>query len=176
MTTKSPDKTEAVEYYFTYINQVPGGDIRAALEAQTKDCLALFDGISEAGSMRRYAEGKWTLRGVLGHINDCERMFVFRALWFARGFDTALPSFDETTAAAHDGADRRSWRSHVDEFRSVRASTLAFFGNLPDEAWMKRGIASGNPFTVNALAYIAAGHTAHHVGIIRERYLRSTSG
>lgn len=169
--TSAPDRTQAAEYYFTYIDKVPPGDVRATLEAQTKECVALFEGISEADSMHRYAEGKWTIRGVLGHINDCERMFVFRALWFARGFDTALPSFDETTAAAHDGADRRSWRSHVEEFRWVRASTMAFFGNLPEEAWMRRGVASGNPFTVNALAYIAAGHVAHHLQILHDRYL-----
>ena len=167
-----PAATEAADYYFTYINKVPPGDIRATLEAQTADCLTLFDGISDADSMQRYAEGKWSLRGVLGHINDCERMFVFRALWFARGFDTALPSFDETTAAAHDGADGRSWHSHVDEFTSVRGSTLAFFRHLPDEAWMRRGTASGNSFTVNALAYIAAGHVAHHLALVRERYLK----
>ena len=169
--TSAPDRTQAAEYYFTYIDRVPPGDIRATLEAQTKDCLELFENISETDSMHRYAEGKWTLRGVLGHMNDCERMFMFRALWFARGFDTTLPSFDETTAAAHDGADRRSWRSHVEEFRAVRASTMAFLKGLQDEAWMRRGIASGNPFTVNALAYIAAGHAAHHIGIIRQRYL-----
>ena len=84
----------------------------------------------------------------------------------------ALPSFDQNVAMATAGADERPWRSHVDEFRALRAATLAFFRGLPDEAWMRRGIASGNPFTVRALAYISAGHVTHHLKILRERYLR----
>lgn len=167
----APDNTEAAEYYFTYINKVPAGDICATLEAQLTDALALFGGISEAESMHRYAEGKWTIRGVLSHINDTERVFVYRALWFARGFDTPLPSFEEGIAAASAAADRRSWRSHVEEFTTVRAATLSFFKNLPEGAWANRGIASGNPFTVRALAYITAGHVAHHLGLLRARYL-----
>jgi hypothetical protein len=108
---------------------------------------------------------------VLSHINDTERLFVFRAFWFARGFDAPLPSFDQDGAVASAGADERSWRSHIEEFRAVRSATSAFFSNLPAEGWSRRGIASGNPFTVRALAFITAGHLAHHVRILRERYL-----
>ena len=107
---------------------------------------------------------------MVSHLNDTERMFVFRALWFARGFDSPLPSFDQNVAIATADADARSLESHIEEFRGVRAATIAFFENLPDHAWMRRGIASDNPFTVRALAYIAAGHLAHHVRILRERY------
>ena len=108
-------------------------------------------------------------------MNDTERLFVFRALWFARGFDSPLPSFDQDVAVSTAGADARPWRSHVEEFRVVRAATLAFFDNLPADAWTRRGIASGNPFTVRALAYISAGHVTHHTKILQERYLRDPS-
>lgn len=171
-----PDRTEAAAYYFTYIDQVGAGGICDILEAQATEVLALLRRISDARSLHRYAPDKWTIREVLSHINDCERLFVFRAMWFARGFDTPLPSFDQNVAIAAAGADARSWSSHVDEFRTIRASTLAFFRNLPDDAWMRRGIASGNPFTVRALAYIAAGHVTHHERILRERYLQQDWG
>src|SRR5918992_1163207 len=106
MTISAPDRSEAAPYYFTYIDQVPSGDIRA----------------------------------VLGHINDTERLFVSRAFWFARGFDTPLPSFDQNVAVSAAVAHDRSWDSLVDEFRTVRAATLSFFQNLPDDAWTRRGI------------------------------------
>jgi hypothetical protein len=104
-------------------------------------------------------------------VNDCERLFVSRAFWFARGFDSPLPSFDQNTAISTAGADDRPWGSHVDEFRAVRAATVPFFQNLPTDAWARRGIASGNPFTVRALAFLTAGHVVHHSRILRERYL-----
>jgi DinB family protein len=113
---------------------------------------------------------------VVAHLNDCERLFGFRAFWFARGFDTALPSFDQNVAMTGAGADQRSWNSHIDEFRAVRAATLAFFQNLPGDAWDRHGIASDNPFSVRALAYMAAGHVVHHVAILKERYLSHVSG
>jgi len=155
----------------TYISQVPDGDIRRTLETQETDTLQLLRGISEERSLHKYAAGKWTIREVVSHINDTERMFVFRAMWFARGFDSALPSFDQEIAIRGAAADARTLASHVEEFRAVRAGTVTLFRNLPDEAWTRRGVASGNPFTVRALAYIAAGHLAHHVRLLRERYL-----
>ena len=108
----------------------------------------------------------------MSHLNDTERLCVFRALWFARTFDSPLPSFDQNIAIAGARADERSWCSHVAEFRAVREATLEFFDNLPADAWGRRGVASGSPFTVRALAYIAAGHVIHHAAILRERYLK----
>ena len=166
-----PERGEAAEYYFTYINQVPEGDICATLDAQVGTAAALLESISDQQSAHAYAPGKWSIRQVLSHINDTERLFVFRAFWFARGFDAPLPSFDQNVAVAAAGADERSWRSHIDEFRAVRGATNAFFRNLPPEAWSRRGIASDNPFTVRALAFITAGHVTHHLKILRERYL-----
>jgi hypothetical protein len=133
--------------------------------------LAALRGISEEKSLHRYAPGKWSIRQLWNHVNDCERLFVFRAFWFARGFDSPMPSFDQDPAAVAARADDFSWASHVEEFRGIRLSTVAFFRNLPSEAWSRKGVASGNSCTVRALAYIAAGHAAHHASILRERYL-----
>jgi hypothetical protein len=166
-----PDRTQSAEYYFTYIDKVPGTDPLAVLDAQLADAVALYESIDEKRSMHRYAEGKWTLREVLSHINDTERLFVFRAFWFARGLEAPLPSFDQDVAMKGAGAGARTWRSHIDEFRSIRASTLSLFRSLPADAWSRKGTASGNPFSVGALAYITAGHVAHHNQLMRERYL-----
>jgi hypothetical protein len=166
-----PDRSEAAEYYFTYIDQVPEGDVRQILEAQSVQTFAFLQSISEEQSVHRYAPDKWNIREVVSHVNDCERLFVFRAFWFARGFTSPLPSFDQNIAIAAAGADQRSWTSHVEEFRAVRAATLSFFLNLPTDAWARRGIASDSPFSVRALAYIAAGHLVHHTAILKARYL-----
>lgn len=165
------DHTEAAEYFFTYINQVPAGDIGEILQTQQSETVQLLRSIPEQRSLHKYEPGKWTIREVVSHLNDTERMFTFRALWFARGFDTALPSFDENIAIKTAGADDRPLSSHVDEFRAIRSATLALFQYLPADAWMRRGTANGNPFTVRALAHITAGHVAHHLRILRERYL-----
>ena len=173
--TTAPDRTEAAEYYFTYMTLVPAGDVCRNLETQLPETLQLLGGISEQQSLLRYAPDKWTIRQVLSHVNDTERVFVYRALWFARGFDSPLPSFDQNVAIAAAGSDERTWRSHIEEFQAVRAATVAFFRDLPPDAWMRRGVASGNPVTVRALAFIAAGHLAHHVRILKERYLAPPS-
>jgi hypothetical protein len=167
-----PDRTEAAEYYFTYIDRVPrDADVVRVLEDQLPETVKLLETVTDERSLHRYAPGKWSIREVLSHINDTERMFVFRALWFARGLPEPLPSFDQEVALAGAHADERPWREHIDEFRVVRAASLAFFGSLTDAAWSKRGIASGNPFSVRALAYITAGHVTHHALLLKERYL-----
>jgi DinB superfamily len=169
--TIRPERDEAAEYYFGYIDQVPEGDILATLERQQDEMLELLGGISEEQSLHRYEPGKWSLRETLAHLNDTERLFVFRAMWFARGFDTPLPSFDQLVAVGAARSDDIPWARHVDEFRAIRDATLAFFRHLPGDAWTRRGIASDNSFTVRALAYMTAGHAIHHAKIIRTRYL-----
>jgi hypothetical protein len=169
--TTVPDRTEAADYYFTYIDQVGTCDIGQFLNTQLSETLPVLQGISEEQSSGRYAPNKWSMRQLLCHMTDTERAFVFRALWFARGFESPLPSFDQNIAVAGADADVRSWVSHVEEFHAVRSATLAFFQNLSADAWSRRGIAGGNPFTVRALAFISAGHVAHHMRILRERYL-----
>jgi len=171
-TIGAPDRNEAPEYYFRYIDRVPDADIRGVLADQRENTLRLLRGISDQQSRHRYAPGKWSIRQLAGHVNDAERLFVSRAWWFARGFDTALPSFDQEVAAVASGSDERDWQSHVEEFLAIRASTIAFFGGLPNGAWMRRGTASGYSFTVRALAYITAGHVFHHTAVLRERYLK----
>ena len=166
-----PGRTEAADYYFRYIDRVVEGDVVQRLVAQLDETTAFLSTISEEKSLARYAPGKWSIREVVNHINDTERLFLFRAFWFARGFDSELPSFDQEIASQAAGADDVPWSRHIEEFRATRSATSTFFRNLPDEAWPRRGIASGNPFTVNALAYIGAGHLDHHVAILRERYL-----
>jgi hypothetical protein len=169
--TPRPGRDEAAPYYFTYIDQVPDGDIAAILTVQAAEVAAVLDGISEPQSLGRYAEGKWSIRDVVNHLSDTERLFQARAFWFARGFDTPLPSFEQEIAVQNAAADRRSWDGLRAEFQVVRASTIAFVTSLPDEAWGRRGIASGNPFSVRALAFLAAGHVTHHLRLLRERYL-----
>ena len=166
-----PDSSEAAAYYFTYIDQVTGEDPQAAIADQLESSMPLLAGIPEEKSLHRYAPGKWSIRQVLNHVTDTERAFAFRALWFSRGFDVPLPGYDQNIAAAGAEADRISWAAHVEEFRRVRLATISLFANLPDGAWMRSGIASGNRVTVRALAFIIAGHAAHHVSIVRERYL-----
>lgn len=166
-----PQTTEAAPYYFTYIDQVAGEDPLFVIENQLDESLTLFSGISEEKSLHRYAPERWSIRQVLNHVTDTERSFCFRALWFARGFDTPLPSYDQNVAAAGAQADAVSWAAHIEEFGRVRLATISLFRNLPPGAWMRSGIASGNPFTVRALAFLVPGHVVHHVKILRERYL-----
>jgi hypothetical protein len=166
-----PAPNEAAPYYFNYIDRVQSDDVVQVLETQLEEAVAFLAGVSEEKSRHRYAPDKWSLRELLNHVNDTERLFVFRALWFARGFEEPLPSFDQNIAVSSSGADAVSWNDLVNEFRSIRGSTVAFFRSLPDGAWNRAGIASDNKFTVRALAYIAAGHVTHHVDVMRRLYL-----
>jgi hypothetical protein len=166
-----PAHDEAADYYFNYIDLVQTEDIRGVLEAQRTETIAFLRSIPESRARHRYEPDKWSVSGVIAHVNDCERLFTFRAFWFARGFDSPLPSFDQHVAATHDGADARSLASLIEEFDAVRQASLAFYRELPDDAWLRRGIASDNPFTVRALAYVSVGHVTHHCRMLRERYL-----
>ena len=166
-----PEKNEAGPYYFTYIDRVSGNDAVGTIEKQLDASLAFFSGITEAKSLYKYAPEKWSIRQVLNHVTDTERAFAFRTLWFARGFDSPLPSYDQEVAAVGAEADRISWAAHLEEFRRVRLATISLFRNMPPEAWMRTGIASDNRFTVRAMAFIIAGHLAHHIAILNERYL-----
>lgn len=161
---------EAPDYYYTYINKVPDGDIVAILESQLAEASAVFTRIGEPQSLHRYATDKWSVREVLAHINDAERLFAFRGFWFARGLDAPLPSFDQDVAMRQTPADSRSWASHVGEFRSVRLATVDLFKHLDPDAWQRRGQASGHTFTVRAFAYITAGHLLHHLAVLRDKY------
>ncbi|HEV2826465.1 MAG TPA: DinB family protein [Pyrinomonadaceae bacterium] len=166
-----PQPNEAASYYSIYIDRITSDDIVDVLATQLNETVAFLSDISEEQSLRRYALNKWSMRELLGHVNDTERVFMFRALWFARGFQDPLPSFDQEIGFRAAESDQVSWANHVDEFRAIRSSTLAFFRNLPAEGWLRSGIASDSSVTVRALAYIVAGHVSHHLAILRERYL-----
>ncbi|MCA1578817.1 MAG: DinB family protein [Acidobacteria bacterium] len=166
-----PQTNEAAIYYFPYIDLARTDDIVSLLKDQLADTMPFLERISEEQSLHRYGPDKWSIRELWNHVNDGERIFLGRALWFARGFKDSLPSFDQNIAVEGAGANDTPWADHVEEFRTVRLGTLSFFRNLPREAWFMTGVASDNPFTVNALAYIIAGHAAHHVNVLKERYL-----
>ena len=165
-----PQPTEAAPDYFNYIDLVSGEDIVSTIYAQKDETTQFLERISEEQSLYTYAPGKWTIRQVLNHINDGERLFLGRAFWFARGFQDPLPGYDQDVAVQFAEADRTSWAQLVAEFRTVRWATISFFQNLPDEAWSRTGVANNNPITVRALAYAIAGHVIHHTNVLREKY------
>jgi hypothetical protein len=167
-----PERNEAAPYYFGYIDRIKSADVLGVLQRQIGETLPQLQAISEERSLARYEPGKWSIREVLGHVSDAERVFLYRALWFARGFDTPLPSFDEKTSVAAAHADQVPWARHIEEFRAVREASVVFFRNLAPEGWKRSGTASGNVFTTRALAYVIAGHLDHHLAVLQERYLR----
>ncbi|HKV94935.1 MAG TPA: DinB family protein [Candidatus Angelobacter sp.] len=169
--TGRPSANEAAPYYFTYIDRIQDQNILHRLEAQLDEVMPVLHRISEEKSLHRYAPDKWNIRQMWNHVNDAERIFVFRALWFARKLPGALPSFEQEIAVAAANCDGFCWSSYVEEFREIRLATISFFRNVPEDAWMRQGIASDKTFTVRALAYIAAGHVSHHLAVLKEKYL-----
>jgi hypothetical protein len=165
-----PQPNEAASYYFKYIDLIPSDDIVAAMKSQLDETVQFLEGISEEKSMGTYEPGKWTIRELWNHVNDCERLFAFRAFWFARGFQDALPSFEQDLAVQAARADETPWNQLVDEFKSLRSATISLFETLPAEAWTRSGVASDSPMSVRAIAYIIAGHVAHHTHVLREKY------
>src|SRR5215510_8491586 len=129
-----PQTTEAAEYYFTYIDLITSDDVVFAMKDQLGQTVRFLEGISEEQSLKSYAPGKWTIREILNHVNDGERVFLGRAFWFARGFQDALPSFDQNVAVQHANANDTSWATLIEEFQTVRAATISFFDSLPAEA------------------------------------------
>ena len=157
-----PTPDEADSYFSAYIQKVNGDDPLRAIENQLDQYSPWLRRISEEKSLSRYAPGKWSVKQVLSHISDTERTFAFRALWFARGFTDPLPGFDQETAASGAQADKIPWSARVEEFTRVRVGTISLYRNLPKDAWMRKGIASGFPFTVRALAFIIPVHVEQH--------------
>lgn len=156
-----------------YVDLVPDGDVVAHLEDGMARTRALLGTLPEARGGYRYAEGKWSIKEVLNHLVDAERVFSFRLLTFARGDAGPLPGFDEETYAPAAEADRRSLAAILEEFTAVRAATLTLLRGLPDAAWGRRGTANGRVASVRALAWVIAGHEIHHRGVLAERYLRA---
>ena len=165
-----PERSAATEFYFRYIDRIKEADVVSVLQAQLSDVPHSLRMITEEHSLHRYASGKWSIREVVGHMNDTERMMMGRAFWFARGFDTPLPSFDQQVCVSAARADAIAWEAHIEEFVATRQASIHFLRNLPSEAWMRRGTASGCPFTVRALVFLLAGHTDHHLAVVKEQY------
>jgi hypothetical protein len=170
MPNRPPEPGEHAPHHAHYISLVTGSVLRR-LEEQVQEVDNALSGVGEETAGYRYAAGKWSVREVIGHLADAERVYQYRALCFARGDSATLPQFDPDGYVASAGFDARPLAGLIAEWQAVRAATLAFFANLPAEAWSRGGTMGGNPLTVRALAYIAAGHVAQHLNVLRERYL-----
>jgi uncharacterized damage-inducible protein DinB len=165
-----PGSDEHAQYFARYIGRVPD-DALESLRTSLEETIAVVRDIPEDQTARGYAEGKWSVREVMLHLADAERVFAYRALRFARGDSTPLASFDENSWTPASQANQRSMTSILGELRAVRAATIAFVEGLPEGAEIRRGTASGNPMSVRALVWIAAGHELHHRTVLEERYL-----
>lgn len=168
-----PDPSEYAPYQKAYLDLVPEDDILQSLERQLPVTVALFESLPESRGDYVYSAGKWRLKEVLGHITDAERVLSYRALRVARGDTMPLAAFDQDAWVRHSDCAQRTFRSLLDEMSAVRQATLSLFCSLDPAALLRRGSTdAGNPFTVQAVAYIILGHERHHVRIIRERYLK----
>ncbi|TSD64940.1 DinB family protein [Inquilinus sp. KBS0705] len=166
-----PQPDDYSPYAAGYVAAVPdGADVMELLEANQTQTYNLFSNMTEEQAMHAYAEGKWTLKEVLGHMIDTERVFSFRAFVFSRE-DISLPGFDQETYVNSTDFNSRSIQSLAAEFRAVREATLYLFGSLSQEQLNRHGVASGNLVKVSALVYITAGHELYHLKLIKDRYL-----
>lgn len=170
MAIEKPHPDTYPAYYSTYIDAVPENDLILALQNNRKALYALILELMGKADYR-YAEGKWTIKEVLLHMIDTERIFAYRALTFARGDKNVLPGYDENEYAKYYSADKRTLQQVYAELRVVRDATIHLFQSFDEEALLRSGIANGNPISVTALGYAIAGHANHHFRVIKERYL-----
>ena len=170
---EKPGVGEYPAYAHIYIDLLPDdGLILKHLEDNLESTRKFIASIPKARLLHRYAEGKWTIKEILGHIVDDERIYVYKALRFARNDSTELPGFDQDHYAEYSEANKQEIMDLLDEFTLVRRSTIAFFNSLDDAALMRAGVADGKRASVRALAYHIAGHELRHMNIIKERYLK----
>lgn len=170
MPIERPAASEYDPYYEAYISKVDD-EVLDQLEAQIGATRAALSGLSDEDGLRRYEPGKWSIKEVLGHLIDGERVFAYRAMCIARGERAPLPGMEQGDYVAGGEFDRRALADLLDELEHLRRSTLALFGGLEDAAWKRTGVANGVAVSVRALAFIIAGHHAHHLRVLRERYL-----
>jgi len=166
-----PSTTTYPEYFQRYINQVKEDDLKLAFKNQMPAAEIFFQSISEEFSLRKYAEGKWTIKEVLQHIIDAERVFSYRAMCFARKEQSILPSFDENSYTINSNANDRDWNEMIAEFTATRKSSEYLFNSFTDDALNAIGKASDYTISVAALGFITVGHLEHHIRIIQERYI-----
>lgn len=171
MPTERPKAGEYNAYYDKYISLIPGTDVVGTLAGQLPKTVALLSSLSEQDGELRYAPGKWSLKEALGHVIDTERIMAYRALCIARGDRTPLAGFEQDEYVRGGPYATIRLADLVEEFKNVRAATIALFRNLREEDWKRQGVANKNDITVRALAYVIAGHELHHRNILEERYL-----
>jgi hypothetical protein len=167
-----PQPGEYAPYYERYISLVRRDDVRGELEEQRRQTLLLLSGRSEADGDLRYAPEKWSVKEVLGHMNDTERIMSYRALRIARGDATPIEGYEQDDYVRNGPFARLALADLIEDYIAVRRATVSLFRNLDDVAWTRRGVANKNEVTVRALAYIIAGHELHHRGILEEKYLK----
>jgi uncharacterized damage-inducible protein DinB len=166
-----PEASECAEYYWRYIDRVPDGDIIDILAGQCKETIELLSGLTDEQADLSYAPGKWSIKEVIGHVIDAERVFAYRALSFARRDPAQLPSMEENDWAEASNAARRPLAQLLEDLEATRRSTITLLESLDEGMSASRGVASGYEFSVRAIAYITAGHEMHHRGVLHERYL-----
>jgi len=169
---RRPDPSEYAPHYARYIELVPDGDLVAQLEGQMQELDHLLADLPEASGGFRYAEGKWSLKELVGHLTDTERIMAYRLLRIARGDQTPLAGFEQDDYVRTGRADARPLRELAAEFTAVRRATLALVRSLDAEAWSRLGNASGKPVSAAALAHVLVGHVSHHLEILAARYLQ----
>jgi DinB superfamily len=167
-----PQPGEYTPYYDRYVSLVPANDVLAALEDQRREMLLLLCGRTEADGDLRYAPDKWSLKEVLGHMNDTERIMSYRALRISRGDATPIEGYEQDDYVRNGPFARLPLADLIEDYIAVRRATVSLFRNLDEAAWSRRGVANKNEVTVRALAYIIAGHELHHRRIIEEKYLK----
>jgi hypothetical protein len=166
-----PQDGEYNSYYQRYIDLATEDDVVGALDAQSHETAKLLGGLSDQQAASRYEPDKWSVKQLVGHVIDAERIFAYRALWMARGETTPLPGFEQEPFVANGGFDDRSMTDLAEEFAAVRRANVMMFRALSEASWQRIGTASDNPISVRALAFIMLGHERHHLRILRERYL-----
>ena len=166
-----PGADEYAPYYERYVSRVPTGDLRGTLRAQLGTTLALLRGIGESKGDHRYGPDKWTIKEVIGHVIDTERIMAYRALRIGRGDTTPLPGFEQDPFVEHGNFGQRTLANLGEELEVVRRSTLILYQHLGEDALARRGTASGQTVTPRALAWIIAGHELHHVEVLKTKYI-----
>lgn len=166
-----PEADEFDPYYASYIDRVEGQQLSLILRQQRARVLGLLAGLSEEEAGFRYALDKWSIKEVMGHLIDTERVFVYRAMSIARDEKQSLPGFDQDEYVVTGGFDARPVESLMGEYEAVRNASVAFFESLDEASWLKTGMANEVTVSVRAIGYIVPGHEAHHLAILQERYL-----
>ncbi|HEX8171443.1 MAG TPA: DinB family protein [Thermoanaerobaculia bacterium] len=166
-----PSEGDIPQGYAGYVDLVPEDDVLSAIELQSSETQKLLSSLDESRAAHRYAEGKWSVKEVLGHVCDAERIFGYRMLAIARGETQSLPGFDENSYVATAAFDRWRLGDLAEHYALLRRANIVLLRNLPEEAWDRPGVANGNRVTVRTIAHVIVGHERHHVKVLRERYL-----